>query len=196
MRINLWLLFSIWPPLTSITISSLLWNSSTAARGIWLILEPEPVSKPPHLCVRQNKPLSPTKTIHREVWNPTKTNFSHVKKNSEWCSRHFTKFWSEEMRSPSFPDMTPMDSVCVFWRQMPILLHTQVWRLLNGLWFENVPKYLMNTNRAAVNYFQRRLDMVIDVKKDHIENEVTDWFLCMFPIILYNFFLLFMRILN
>ena len=77
---------------------------------LWPSLELETISKPPHLCVQQNKPLSPTKTTHR---SPTKTTFSHVKQNSKRCSRQLPKFWSKEMWPPFIPTLETYGILCV-----------------------------------------------------------------------------------
>ena len=50
---------------------------------------------------------------------------------------------------------------------------------------------------AAVDEFQRRLDMVSAVLTEaKLKNEVMDCFICIFPIILYIHILLVMHILN
>ena len=91
-------------------------------------------------------------------------------KNSEWCSRHFPKFWSEEMWPPLFPDLNPID-FCV-WSLLETkacsVAHTCMEAYKRSLvweWAKIPQKYY----RAAVDEFQRRLDMFIDVKGGHIK---------------------------
>ena len=84
---------------------------------------------------------------HREVRSPTKTTFSHVKKNSGVVLPSFPQVL-ERRNVASFISRFQLHGLlCAvfFWRQRPVLLLTRVRRLGNGLWFENEPKYLRNT---------------------------------------------------
>ena len=154
-----------------------------------------PQSKPLSLTKTTHRIRSPTKTTHR-IRSPTKTihrsrmsNKDHIltrQKNFDWCFRHFPKFWSEEIWPPSFPDLNPMD-FCV-WSYLETkacsVAHTSVEALKLSLMLEWA-KLPQEHYRAAVDEFQRRLDIVFDVKA------ILNWFLCIFSIILYNFFVIY-----
>ena len=82
-----------------------------------------------------------------------------------------------------------LTSVCgLCWRQRLVLLHTRVWRLWNGLWFENGPKYLKNTTVPLWTNSKEDLIWLLMLKEAILKNEAIGWFLCIFPIIQYIFY--------
>ena len=74
------------------------------------------------------------------------------------------------MWPPSFPDLNPID-FCV-WSFLEtkscFVAHTSVEDLKQSL-FRKWSKIPQEHYRAAVDEFQRRLDMIIDVKRGHVE---------------------------
>ena len=139
------------------------------------------------LCLQQR--------LHTEVRNPTKTTCSHAKKkNSEWCSRHIHKFWNEEMWPPSFPDLYPMD-FCV-WSFLETkacsVAHTSVEALKRSL-VQLWAKIPQEHYRAAVDKFQEYLLYIwsLMLRKAMFKSEAKDWFLRIFPVIMYIFFVIY-----
>ena len=111
--------------------------------------------------------------LHTEVKSPTKTTFSHTKKKKTRSAAPVIsrKFGSEEMWHTSFPDLNPMDfCVCVFFLETKAcsVAHTSVEASERSL-VREWAKIPQEHYRAVVDEFQKRLDMVIDVKGGHIE---------------------------
>lgn len=97
---------------------------------------------------------------------------SHTsRKTQDWCSRQFPRFWSKEMWPPSSPDLNPMD-FCV-WSLLEAkacsVAHSSVDALKQSLQREWV-KIPQDKLRASVENFRERIERVIRVKGDHIEN--------------------------
>ncbi|XP_076042036.1 uncharacterized protein LOC143025940 [Oratosquilla oratoria] len=97
---------------------------------------------------------------------------SHTsRKTQDWCSRQFSRFWSKEMWPPSSPDLNPMD-FCV-WSLLEAkacsVAHSSVDALKQSLQREWV-KIPQDKLRASVENFRERIERVIRVKGDHIEN--------------------------
>ena len=85
-----------------------------------------------------------------------------------------------------------LTSVCgLSWRQKTVLCHTQVWRLWNGLWLDNEPKYPRNTNVQRWIIFKEDLRRLLRLRETISINEVVCWFLCIFSIILHNYFVIY-----
>ena len=111
----------------------------------WPILEPEIVSEPPHTCVQKSRPLSPKKkTTRRSSWG------SNLGMKEATFLRSRTS-GNDGSTTPSFFFLTCEKVVFVglltsvyglCWRQRLVRLHTRVWRVWNGLWFENGPNTL------------------------------------------------------
>ncbi|XP_076044978.1 uncharacterized protein LOC143027553 [Oratosquilla oratoria] len=97
---------------------------------------------------------------------------SHTsRKTQDWCSRQFPRFWSKEMWPPSSPDLNPMD-FCV-WSLLEAkacsVAHSSVDALKQSLQREWV-KIPQDKLRASVENFRERIERVIRVKGDYIEN--------------------------
>ena len=127
---------------------------------------------------------------HTEVRSPTKTTFSHVKKTRSGAPVISRSSGAKKCGLLHSQIWTPWTSVCSLFVDKGLLCCTHE---CGGI--ETVSGTRMN--RAAVDKFQRRLVMVIDVKGGHIVKwgyrlilmYISDYSYC-------RIFLLFMHILN
>ena len=152
------------------------------------------------VCNRTSRCLQ--QTPHTEIRSLTKTTHRSQMANKDTLRTRRKKIG---VVLPSFPEVLERKNVASFiprikphgfcewsfFRKRPVLLHTRVWTLWNGLWFENGPKYLRNTTLPRLTNSKEDLIWLLMLRKAILKNEVMDWFLWIFLIMLYNFFVIY-----